>query len=77
MLVLLTAASVSQEVLETLHSVAFSAFHRAEHKAVHEMEMCLMEGKIWARINHRESTILLLHQVLIKAGDKSFWHRAV
>lgn len=65
MLVLLTAASVSQEALDTLHSAAFSAFHRAEHKAVHEMEMSLMEP----RINHRESTILLLHQVLDKGRE--------
>lgn len=68
MLVLLTAASVSQEELETLHAAAFSAFHRAEHKAAHGMEMCVMEGQIWARINHRESTILLLHQGINLSG---------
>lgn len=36
-----------------------------------------MEGQRQAMISHRESTILLLHQVLDKVRDKSFWQRAV
>lgn len=77
MLVLLTAASVSQEALETLHSMAFSAFHRAEHKAAHEMEMCQWRGKYGQGETTENLQPSLCIRSWINAGDKSFWHRAL
>lgn len=39
----------TESITETAHSIVLHAFHGIEYKALHEMGICLMEGKIGAK----------------------------